>query len=50
MVQTGTEYTNQFIFALNPLWVTANCNLIAYVYNDATDEIMQVAELGIKTE
>lgn len=50
LVQTGMEYTNQFIFPLNPLWVAANCNLIAYVYNDVTKEIMQVAELGIKTE
>ena len=50
MVQTGAEYTNHFIFPLNPLWVAANCNLIAYVYNDVTKEIMQVAELGIKTE
>jgi thiol-disulfide isomerase/thioredoxin len=48
-VALNQEYTNQFIFDLNAAWVTANCNLIAYIYNDATKEILQVAELGIKT-
>ena len=35
------EYTD---FALNPAWNTANCALVAYVRNTATEEIMQVAE------
>ena len=31
--EQNQEYPNHFIFALNQLWVTANCNLIAYVFN-----------------
>lgn len=30
--------------ALDPAWVADNCALIAYVYNVATDEVMQAAE------
>jgi hypothetical protein len=48
-VTDGKEYTNHFIFPMNQGWITANCKIIAYIYNDATKEIMQVAELGIKT-
>lgn len=31
-------------FAMDPAWVQANCALVAYVYNVATDEVMQAAE------
>jgi hypothetical protein len=31
-------------FALDPDWNTANCALVAYVYNVATEEVMQVVE------
>jgi hypothetical protein len=48
-VEMGKEYYNQFIFELSPVWVTANCNIIAYVYSVESQEILQVAELGIKT-
>jgi hypothetical protein len=52
-VETGKEYTSQFIYpkegTFNPEWVISNCKIIAYIYNDATKEILQVAELGIKT-
>ncbi len=45
----GKEYSSQFIYDLNPAWVASNCNIIAYVYEDESDEVMQVAELRIKT-
>jgi hypothetical protein len=31
-------------FALNPSWNTAKCALVAWVYNTATDEVMQAEE------
>lgn len=43
-------YYNKFTYDMNPEWVTENCNLIVYVIQDETGEILQVAELGIKTE
>jgi hypothetical protein len=43
------SYSTQFIYDLNPSWVTANCNIIAYVFSEDTGEVLQVAELGIKT-
>lgn len=48
-VMQNQEYANPFVFELNTAWVTANCNIIAYVYSEETGEILQVAELGIKT-
>jgi thiol-disulfide isomerase/thioredoxin len=48
-VVQNQEYPNQFIFELNSAWVTANCNIIAYVFSEDTGEVLQVAELGIKT-
>jgi hypothetical protein len=53
-VETGKEYISQFIYpstgTFDPEWVVANCRIIAYIYNDVTKEVVQVAELGIKTE
>lgn len=43
-------YYNKFTYEMNAEWVTENCNLIIYVIQDETGEILQVAELGIKTE
>jgi thiol-disulfide isomerase/thioredoxin len=43
------EYHNQFILDMNANWVTANCNIIAYILSENTGEVLQVAELGIKT-
>ncbi len=48
-VAQNQEYPNQFIFDLNSAWVTSNCNIIAYVFSEDTGEVIQVAELGIKT-
>ncbi len=52
-VEVNKEYSNHFIVDLSQYpedWIIGNCNLIAYVYNDETKEILQVAELAIKTE
>jgi len=48
-VVQNQEYPNQFIFDLNSAWVTSSCNIIAYVFSEDTGEVLQVAELGIKT-
>jgi len=48
-VVQNQEYPNQFIFDLHSAWITSNCNIIAYVFSEDTGEVMQVAELGIKT-
>jgi len=31
-------------FAVDPSWQPANCALVAYAYNTASNEVMQVAE------
>lgn len=45
----GEVYSKTFFYAPAIEWVAANCNIIAYVYNEDSQEILQVAELGIKT-
>jgi hypothetical protein len=47
---TGEIYSREYIYKLNDDWVAANCNVIVYLYNEDTWEVVQVAELGIKTE
>ncbi len=47
---TGEIYSKEYVYRLNDDWVPANCNVIVYLYNENTWEIIQVAELGIKTE
>ncbi len=49
-VQSGQTYQKSYFYAINTDWVAANCNIIAYVINEDTKEVMQVAELGIRTE
>ncbi len=49
-VQVGETYQKSYFYPINPEWVTANCKIIAYVTNEDTKEVLQVAELGIKTE
>jgi hypothetical protein len=51
MVQ-GETYYNQFYYELDKPWVndTADFNIISYIFEEASDNILQVAELGIKTE
>ena len=42
-------YTNTFFYAPNADWTTSNCNIIAYIIHEETGEVIQTAELGIKT-
>ncbi len=46
----GEQYNFNITYHLNPEWVAENCNIIAYVFEEESMEIIQVAELGIKTE
>jgi len=46
----GTAYQENFTYLLNENWVTGNCNIIVYVINEESLEVLQVAELGIKIE
>jgi hypothetical protein len=43
-------YIINFTYAINENWVAANCNVIVYVIHEETLEVLQVAEVGIKTE
>ena len=47
---TGEIYNKEFAYKIDDSWVTANCNIVTYLYNEETYEVVQVAELGIKTE
>jgi len=51
-LELGEYYYNLFYYELDKPWVsdTADYNIITYVFNEANDEIIQVAELGIKME
>jgi len=43
-------YAKEYLFQMNPDWVTRHCNIIAFIYNQESKEIVQVAECGVKTE
>lgn len=43
-------YEQNLTYLINENWVAANCNLIVYVIDEVSLEVLQVAELGIKTE
>ena len=47
---TGDIYNREYFYKIDESWVTANCNIVVYLYNEETWEVAQVAELGIKTE
>jgi hypothetical protein len=47
---TGEIYNKEFIYKIDDNWVAGNCNIVVYLYNEETWEVVQVAELGIKTE
>lgn len=49
-LQINQKYSKSIFYTPNTNWVTNNCNIIAYVYNEDTWEVIQVAELGLKTE
>ncbi|MCB2221040.1 MAG: Omp28-related outer membrane protein [Bacteroidetes bacterium] len=48
-ITPNIEYTNSFFYAPDENWETANCKIIAYILHEETGEVVQVAELGIKT-
>ena len=42
------EYTSfTFDYSLEDLWVRANCNVIAFVYNDSNKEVLQVEKIHL---
>jgi hypothetical protein len=51
-VTQGETYYNQFYYELDKPWVsdTADYNIITYIFDETNDDILQVAELGIKKE
>lgn len=51
-VVDGETYYNQFYYELDKSWVsdTADYNIVTFIYNEENDNVMQVAELGIKME
>ena len=51
-VSQGETYYNQFYYELDQPWVsdTADYNIISFIFDEANDDILQVAELGIKKE
>ncbi len=53
-VVSGKTYSMDYFYKIDDAWVTANCNIIAYIgeYDESLNliNILQVAELGIKTE
>lgn len=49
-VVPNQEYHNQLIYTLDPEWETKNCRIIAYIINKGSNEVIQVAEAGIKVE
>jgi hypothetical protein len=53
-ISMGQTYSKRYTYQINADWVTSNCNIIAYIgkSDNALNliDIIQVAELGIKTE
>jgi hypothetical protein len=53
-IVSGQSFSKSYTFQLDEAWVASNCNIIAYIgkYDDVLNllDIIQVAELGIKTE
>ncbi len=46
----GETYSNEFYYTINDEWLTdtTDLNIIAYIYNEESGEILQVAELEVK--
>jgi hypothetical protein len=49
-ITSGSSFDFNFTYVPSEDWVVGNCNIISYVINAETLEVLQVAELGIKTE
>jgi hypothetical protein len=40
----GSTFTKNFLFHLDPAWNEQHCNVVAIIYDEATDEIIQAEE------
>lgn len=48
IVDPNTEYHTTFIFEPDTAWELSNCRIIAYIIEEGSKEVLQVAEAGIK--
>jgi hypothetical protein len=47
-IELSSEYNSfSFDYTLNDDWVESNCNVVAYIYNDQTKEIIQCEEIHL---
>ena len=49
-ITVNEPYESTFLYPIDENWIASNCKIIAYVIEDGTGEVIQVAELGVKTE
>jgi hypothetical protein len=49
-IEANKVYAKEYFYVIDPAWVTKRCNIIAFVYNEESKEILQAAECGLKTE
>ena len=49
-IEANKIYAKEYFYVIDPAWVTKHCNIIAFVYNEESKEILQSAECGLKTE
>jgi hypothetical protein len=49
-IEANKVYAKEYFYVIDPAWVTKHCNIIAFVYNEESKEILQAAECGLKTE
>lgn len=50
LIEVDEPYENTFLYQISENWVDSNCNIIAYIIEEETDEVIQVAQLGVRTE
>ncbi len=44
----GTTVTKNYNYTIDNAWVVNNCNIVAFIYNDVTKEVIQVEEAAVK--
>jgi len=51
-IMADKEYLNKFDYQINEAWLTdsTDLNVIAYIYHEASEEVLQTVELTIKME
>lgn len=47
-VAKGTVITKNYNYTINNAWIVDQCNIVAFIYNDATKEVIQVEEEAVK--